>query len=108
VNGAARRAVRVRVLVDAYEAGGRDFAVRVDGPVMDTLAESFACMWDLSAFGRREFRSFCRTGRRLATDAQGQPQLLLSGPDCPTAESRRRLLFDNCAARRGEVEFMLG
>jgi len=85
---------------DGLEAGWRDFAVRVDGPVVDTLAESFARMWDLSAFGRREFRGFWRTGRRLAVGAQGQPELLLSGPGCPTAELRRRLLFDIRAARR--------
>ncbi|MGB7737691.1 MAG: phosphatidylserine/phosphatidylglycerophosphate/cardiolipin synthase family protein, partial [Steroidobacteraceae bacterium] len=85
---------------DGLEGGWRDFAVRVDGPVVDTLAESFARMWDLSAFGRREFRDFWRTGRRLAVDAQGEPELLLSGPGCPTAELRRRLLFDIRAARR--------
>jgi cardiolipin synthase len=104
----------------------------VDGPVVDALAESFARMWDLSAFGRREFRDFWRTGRRLAVGARGQPELLLSGPGCPTAELRRRLLFDirasrrmlawaayflpsrrigaaiRDAARRGEAEIMLG
>jgi len=85
---------------DGLEGGWRDFAVRVDGPVVDTLAESFARMWDLSAFGRREFRGFWRTGRRLAAGAQGQPELLLSGPGCPTAELRRRMLFDIRAARR--------
>ena len=85
---------------DGLEAGWRDFAVRVDGPVVDSLAESFARMWDLSAFGRRQLRGFWRTGRRLITAAQGQPELLLSGPGCPTAELRRRLLFDIRAARR--------
>jgi len=85
---------------DGLEAGWRDFAVRVDGPVVDSLAESFARMWDLSAFGRRDFRGFWRKGRRLAVGAQGQPELLLSGPGCPTAELRRRLLFDIRAARR--------
>ncbi|MCX7055094.1 MAG: phosphatidylserine/phosphatidylglycerophosphate/cardiolipin synthase family protein [Proteobacteria bacterium] len=85
---------------DGLEAGWRDFAVRVDGPVVDTLAESFARMWNLSAFGRRELRGFWRTSRRPAVDAQGQPELLLSGPGCPTAELRRRLLFDIRAARR--------
>lgn len=69
--------------------GGLNIAVRVDGPVVDTLAESFARMRDLSAFGRRQFRRFWRTIRRLAVDAQGQPELLLSGPGCPTAELRR-------------------
>ena len=117
---------------DGLEAGWRDFAVRVDGPVVDSLAESFARMWDLSAFGRRDFRGFWRKGRRLAVGAQGQPELLLSGPGCPTAELRRRLLFDirtarrilvwaayflpsrrigaalRDAARRGEAEIMLG
>jgi cardiolipin synthase len=117
---------------DGLQAGWRDFAVRVDGPVVDALAESFARMWDLSAFGRREVRGFWRTGRRLITAAQGQPELLLSGPGCPTAELRRRMLFDIRAARgmlawaayflpsrrigaairdiarRGEAEIMLG
>jgi len=117
---------------DGLEAGWRDFAVRVDGPVVDTLAESFARMWNLSAFGRRELRGFWRTSRRPAVGAQGQPELLLSGPGCPTAELRRRLLFDiraarrmqawaayflpsrrigaaiRDAARRGEVDIMLG
>ncbi len=117
---------------DGFEAGWRDFAVRVDGPVVDALAESFARMWDLSAFGRREFLGFWRAGRRLAVDAHGQPELLVSGPGCPTAELRRRLLFDirparrmqawaayllpsrrigaaiRDAARRGEAEIMLG
>jgi len=117
---------------DGLEAGWRDFAVRVDGPVVDSLAESFARMWDLSAFGRRDFRGFWRKGRRLAVGAQEQPELLLSGPGCPTAELRRRLLFDirtarrilvwaayflpsrrigaalRDAARRGEAEIMLG
>lgn len=117
---------------DGLESGWRDFAVRVDGPVVDTLAASFAHMWDLAAFGRRELRDFWRKGRRLAIGAQTQPELLLSGPGCPTAELRRRLLFDIRASRRmlawaayflpsrrigaairhaarlGEVEFMLG
>jgi len=124
-------------IADAYDGDGltsgwRDFAVRVDGPVVDALAESFARMWDLSVFGRREFRDFWRKGRRLAVGTRGQPELLLSGPGCPTAELRRRLLFDirasrrmlawaayflpsrrigaaiRDAARRGEAEIMLG
>jgi len=85
---------------DGLEAGWRDFAVRVDGPVVDALAESFARMWDLSVFGRREFRLFWRSAPLLAAGAHGQPELLLSGPGCPTAELRRRLLFDIRAARR--------
>jgi cardiolipin synthase A/B len=85
---------------DGLEGGWRDFAVRVDGPVVDALAESFARMWDLSAFGRRELRGFWRTGRRPGTGAHGQPELLLSGPGCPTAELRRRMLFDIRTARR--------
>ena len=85
---------------DGLEAGWRDFAVRVDGPVVDALAESFARMWDLSAFGRREFRRFWRRSPPLVAGADQQPELLLSGPGCPTAELRRRLLFDIRAARR--------
>jgi len=85
---------------DGLEAGWRDFAVRVDGPVVEALAESFARMWDLSVFGRREFRLFWRRAPLLAAGAHGQPELLLSGPGCPTAELRRRLLFDIRAARR--------
>ncbi len=85
---------------DGLEAGWRDFAVRVDGPVVDALAESFARMWDLSAFGRREFRHFWRRAPRLAAGTCEQPELLLSGPGCPTAELRRRLLLDIRAARR--------
>ena len=117
---------------DGLEAGWRDFAVRVDGPVVDALAESFARMWDLSAFGRREFRRFWRRAPQPAAGVCGQPELLLSGPGCPSAELRRRLLFDiraargiqawaayflpsrrigaaiRDAARRGEAEIMLG
>ncbi len=85
---------------DGLEAGWRDFAVRVDGPVVDALAESFARMWNLSVFGRREFRSFWRRAPPLAAGVHGQPELLLCGPGCPTAELRRRLLFDIRAARR--------
>lgn len=85
---------------DGLEAGWRDFAVRVDGPVVDRLAESFARMWDLAAFSRREFRRFWRRAPRTAAGAHEQPELLLSGPGCPTAELRRRLLFDIRAARR--------
>ncbi|MDH4166387.1 MAG: phosphatidylserine/phosphatidylglycerophosphate/cardiolipin synthase family protein [Gammaproteobacteria bacterium] len=85
---------------DGLESGWRDFAVRVDGPVVDALAASFARMWDLSAFGRREFRRFWRTAPQPAAGAVKQPELLLSGPGCPTAELRRRLLFDIRAARR--------
>jgi cardiolipin synthase len=85
---------------DGLEAGWRDFAVRVDGPVVDALAESFARMWDLAAFGRREFLGFWRARPRLAVEAHRQPELLISGPGCPTAELRRRLLFDIRAARR--------
>ncbi len=92
-------------IADAYDgdglaAGWRDFAVRVDGPVVDALAESFSRMWDLSAFGRREFRQFWRRAPQLSAGAQDQPELLLSGPGCPTAELRRRLLFDIRAAHR--------
>jgi cardiolipin synthase len=85
---------------DGLEAGWRDFAVRVDGPVVDALAESFARMWDLATFGRREFLGFWRARPRLAVEAHRQPELLISGPGCPTAELRRRLLFDIRAARR--------
>ncbi|MCC7198728.1 MAG: phosphatidylserine/phosphatidylglycerophosphate/cardiolipin synthase family protein [Gammaproteobacteria bacterium] len=85
---------------DGLETGWRDFAVRVDGPVVDALAESFARMWELSAFGRREVRRFWRRAPQRATGAPDQPELLLSGPGCPTAELRRRLLFDIRGARR--------
>jgi cardiolipin synthase len=88
---------------DGLETGWRDFAVRVDGPVVDALADSFARMWDLSAFGRREFRRFWRRSPPLVAGADQQPELLLSGPGCPTAELRRRLLFDIRAARRMQV-----
>ena len=85
---------------DGLEAGWRDFAVRVDGPVVDALAESFGRMWDLSAFGRRDFRRFWRRAPQRTAGAYEQPELLLSGPGCPTAELRRQLLFDIRAARR--------
>jgi cardiolipin synthase A/B len=117
---------------DGLTSGWRDFAVRVDGRVVDTLAASFVRMWALSPFGRGDFREFWRTGPRLDATAPGQTQLLLSGPGCPTAELRRQLLLDlraarrvqawaayllpsrrigaaiRAAARRGEVDIMLG
>lgn len=85
---------------DGLQTGWRDFAVRVDGPVVDALAESFDRMWDLSAFGRRECRRFWRRAPQLVAGVYEQPELLLSGPGCPSAELRRRLLFDIRAARR--------
>lgn len=85
---------------DGLTAGWRDFAVRVDGPVVDQLARSFDRMWELAVFGRREFLDFWRTGARSEADVNGQPVLLLSGPGCPTAGLRRRLLADIRAARR--------
>jgi cardiolipin synthase len=117
---------------DGLESGWRDFAVRMDGPSVDALAKSFARMWDLSGFGRREFLGFWRAGRRRGDHPAGQPELLISGPGCPTAELRRRLLLDirtahrlqgwvayflpsrrigaaiRDAARRGEAALMLG
>jgi cardiolipin synthase A/B len=85
---------------DGLSSGWRDFAVRVDGPVVDLLAGSFARMWDLAAFGRREFLDFWRLGAHPDVDAQDRPGLLVSGPGCPTAGLRRRLLSDIRAARR--------
>ena len=56
---------------DGLEAGWRDFAVRVDGPVVDALAKSFARMWDLSVFSRRQFRRFWRRSPPLVAGACG-------------------------------------
>jgi cardiolipin synthase len=85
---------------DGLTSGWRDFAVRVDGPVVTTLAASFARMWALSPFGRSDIRAFWRTGLRPDVAAPGRPELLLSGPGCLTAELRRRLLLDLRGARQ--------
>ncbi len=86
---------------DGVARGWRDFAIEVDGEVVAALAESFDRMWALAPFGRRQVRLFWRQRPRARRDAVGTGiELLLSGPGCPTAELRRRLVADIRVARR--------
>ena len=57
-------------------------------------------MWDLAPFGRDEVRTFWLQRPRPPHPTPGTPQLLLSGPGCPTAELRRQLVADLRRSRR--------
>lgn len=85
---------------DGVERGWRDFAVEVNGEVAAELRSSFDRMWDLSPFGRDEVRSFWLQRPRASHETPGAPQLLLSGPGCPTAQMRRQLVVDLRGSRR--------
>jgi cardiolipin synthase len=85
---------------DGVDRGWRDFAVEVNGDVAAELRSSFDRMWDLAPFGREEVRSFWLQRPRSTHATTGTPQLLLSGPGCPTAEMRRQLVADLRGSRR--------
>jgi cardiolipin synthase len=67
---------------------------------LTALRESFERMWDLAPFGRAEVRAFWLKRPRVSNAAPEVPQLLLSGPGCPTAELRRQLVADLRRSRR--------
>lgn len=85
---------------DGVERGWRDFAVEVNGDLAAELRSSFDRMWDLAPFGRNEVRSFWLQRPRASRATPGTPQLLLSGPGCPTAQMRRQLVLDLRGSRR--------
>lgn len=85
---------------DGVERGWRDLAVLVHGSTVAELAASFERMWELAPFGRAEVRAFWIRRPHLAAAGDDAPQLLLSGPGCPTAELRRQLISDIRKARR--------
>jgi cardiolipin synthase len=85
---------------DGVERGWRDFAVEVSGDLAAALRQSFERMWALAPFGREEVRSFWLQRPRASHATPGTPQLLLSGPGCPTAEMRRQLVADLRGSRR--------
>jgi cardiolipin synthase len=85
---------------DGVERGWRDFAVEVGGDVVTALRASFERMWQLAPFGQAEVRAFWLERPRVANAAPDVPQLLLSGPGCPTAELRRQLVADLRRSRR--------
>ena len=85
---------------DGLERGWRDFAVEVGGAVAIALRQSFERMWDLAPFGQAEVRAFWLGRPRVTSAAPDMPQLLLSGPGCPTAELRRQLVADLRRSRR--------
>ena len=68
-------------LADEYDGDGvthgwRDFALELQGPMVDALAGSFERMWALAAFDPSSLRDFARTHPRLDRDVSG-PALLL-------------------------------
>jgi cardiolipin synthase len=85
---------------DGVEHGWRDLAVAIQAPVVRSLRASFERMWQLAAFGRRQFREFWLERPRRSVPESDGTQLLLSGPACPTAELRRQLVADIRASRR--------
>ena len=85
---------------DGVERGWRDFAVEVNGGLAAELRRSFDRMWDLAPFGRDEVRTFWLQRPPASLATPGTPQLLLSGPGCPTAELRRQLVSDLRRSRR--------
>jgi cardiolipin synthase len=85
---------------DGVERGWRDFAVEVSGDLAAALRQSFERMWELAPFGREEVRTFWLQRPRTPHATPGTPQLLLSGPGCPTAELRRLLVADLRRSRR--------
>lgn len=91
-------------LADEYDGDGvihgwRDFALELQGPMVDALTASFERMWTLAPFEPSSLRDFARAHPRLDRDASG-PALLLAGPGCRTMDLRRQLYSDLRTASR--------
>ena len=94
-------------LADEYDGDGvthgwRDFALELQGPMVDALTGSFERMWALAAFEPSSLRNFARAHPRPDADVSG-PALLLTGPGCRTVDLRRQLYADLRTASRVTV-----
>ena len=94
-------------LADEYDGDGvthgwRDFALELQGPIVDALTVSFERMWALAPFEPSGLREFARAPPRLYRDPSG-PALLLAGPGCRTMDLSRQLHRDLRAASRVTV-----
>lgn len=84
---------------DGVVRGWRDLALEVRGPLAAALMASFERMWALAAFHAREVRAFARRSGVSTRVDPAEPQLLLSGPGCRSAELRASLHADLARAR---------
>jgi len=94
-------------LADEYDGDGvthgwRDFALKLQGPLVDALTISFERMWALAPFEPSSLRQFARAASRPCRDPF-EPALLLSGPGCRTVDLHRQLYDDLRAASRVAV-----
>ena len=91
-------------LADEYDGDGvthgwRDFALELQGPIVDALTVSFERMWALAPFEPSGLRAFARAPAPRYHDPSG-PALLLTGPGCHAMDFRRQVHGDLRAASR--------
>lgn len=88
---------------DGVVAGWRDFAVELDGEVVEALTLSFDRLWALAPFGARQWRAlgWFLLQPMPSTDEVASARLLLSGLGFPSRTLRQSLIQDLRTCRQG-------